>query len=74
MSIHIIDPFADDRWDDLVACHPRASVFHQRGWLEALDRTYGYKTLVLTSAPEGQPLKDGIVLCRVSLVGLQGLA
>jgi CelD/BcsL family acetyltransferase involved in cellulose biosynthesis len=66
MSINVINPLSDDRWNDLVARHPRASVFHQRGWLEALDRTYGYKPLVLTSAPEDQPLKDGIVLCRVS--------
>jgi CelD/BcsL family acetyltransferase involved in cellulose biosynthesis len=66
MSINVIDPLSDSRWDDLVARHPRASVFHQRGWLRALDSTYGYKPLVLTSAPEGQPLKDGIVLCNVS--------
>jgi hypothetical protein len=66
MSIQVINPFSDDRWDDLVARHPRASVFHHRGWLETLDRTYGYTPLVLTSASENQPLKDGIVLCRVS--------
>ena len=66
MSIQVINPLSDDRWDALVDRHPRASVFHQRGWLEALERTYGYKPLALTSAPEGQPLKDGIVLCRVS--------
>lgn len=66
MSIQVIDPLSDPRWSDLVACHPRASVFHQRGWLEALRRTYGYEPLVLTSATADQPLKDGIVLCRVS--------
>jgi CelD/BcsL family acetyltransferase involved in cellulose biosynthesis len=66
VSIHVINPLSDDRWDDLMNRHPRASVFHERGWLEALGRTYGYSPLVLTSAPEDQPLKDGIVLCRVS--------
>jgi CelD/BcsL family acetyltransferase involved in cellulose biosynthesis len=66
MSIHIINPLSDDRWNAFVDRHPRASVFHQRGWLEALERTYGYEPLALTSAPEGQPLTDGIVLCRVS--------
>jgi CelD/BcsL family acetyltransferase involved in cellulose biosynthesis len=66
MSIHVINPLSDNRWDDFVAHHPRASVFHQRGWLEALSRTYGYEPLVLTSAPADQPLKDGIVLSRVS--------
>ena len=66
MAIHITSPLFDNRWDDLVARHPQASAFHQRGWLEALARTYGYEPFVLTSAPPGQPLSDGIVLCRVS--------
>ena len=67
MSIHVINPLSDGRWDDLVPRHPRASVFHRRGWLEALNRTYGYTPLVFTSAPEGQPLKDGVVFCQVGL-------
>jgi hypothetical protein len=56
----------DSRWDDLVSQHPRASVFHQRGWLQALSLTYGYAPFVLTSASAREPLKDGIVFCRVS--------
>ena len=66
MNVHVTDPLSDDRWDELVARHPSASVFHGRGWLQALARTYGYEPLVLTSAPAGEPLSDGIVLCRVS--------
>jgi hypothetical protein len=66
VSINIINPLTDGRWDDLVARHPRASVFHQRGWLEALNRTYGYKPFVLTSTPAEKPLQDGMVLCHVS--------
>ncbi len=66
MNIHITNPLSDTRWDELVTRHPRASAFHQRGWLEALARTYGYEPLVLTSTPAGKPLNDGIVLCRVS--------
>ena len=42
---------SDSRWDELVSRHPRASVFHERGWLEALVRTYGYEPFVLTSTP-----------------------
>jgi len=64
--LNIIDPLTDTRWDDLVACHPRASAFHRRGWLEALKHTYGYEPLVLTSASAGESLTDGIVACRIS--------
>jgi len=56
----------DNRWDDFVARHPRASVFHDRGWLETLARTYGYELYALTSAAFGQPMENGIVVCRVS--------
>jgi hypothetical protein len=66
LTLHLINPLSDDRWDDLVARHPRASAFHRRGWIQALVRTYGYEPLALTSAPPGQALNDGIVLCRVS--------
>lgn len=65
-SLHMINPLSDTRWDDLVARHPKASAFHQRGWLEALALTYGYEPCVLTNAPAGQPLNDGLVLCGVS--------
>ena len=41
-------------------------MFHQRGWLKALSRTYGYEPLVLTTSPGGSPLKNGLALCRVS--------
>jgi CelD/BcsL family acetyltransferase involved in cellulose biosynthesis len=64
--LNTINPLTDTRWDDLVACHPRSSAFHRRGWLEALQHTYGYEPLVLTSASAGEPLTDGIVACRVS--------
>jgi CelD/BcsL family acetyltransferase involved in cellulose biosynthesis len=66
VKIHIIDPLVDSRWNDLVGRHPNASVFHQRGWLEALARTYGYEPYVLTTASPGHALENGIVVCRVS--------
>lgn len=66
MKINIIDPLSDDRWNELVARHPQASAFHERGWLAALARTYNYKPLALTTASAGEPLSDGVVLCRVS--------
>jgi hypothetical protein len=66
MELYTIDPLMDKRWEDLVCRHPRASIFHQRGWLEALSSTYGYEPFVLTSASPGRPLTDGIALCRIS--------
>jgi hypothetical protein len=60
----ILDPLADSRWDDLLDRHPRASVFHSRGWLEALRRTYGYEPIVVTTTEEG-PLANGLALCRL---------
>ncbi len=66
LNVHILHPLADRRWDDLVARHRHASVFHQRGWLEALSRTYGYEPLVLTNSPAGSTLESGMVVCRVS--------
>lgn len=66
MKIHILDPLVDSRWDEFVAHHPSASVFHDRGWLEALTRTYGFEPYVLTSSPFNVPLENGIVVCRVS--------
>ncbi|MBI3475576.1 MAG: GNAT family N-acetyltransferase [Acidobacteria bacterium] len=65
MEVHVINPLLDDRWNDLVSHHSRASAFHQRGWIDALARTYGFEPLVLTSAPDGQSLRNGVVLCRV---------
>ena len=66
MRMHSIDPLVDRRWDAFVARHPQASVFHHRGWLEALHRTYGYEPVVLTTTPADQALTNGMALCRVS--------
>src|SRR6266566_10006988 len=66
MSIHALNPLSDSRWDDLVARHPKASVFHQRGWLEALARTYGYQPVVFTTSPATGDLKNGLVFCYIN--------
>jgi hypothetical protein len=60
-----IRPLEDPRWDEFVAQHPHASVFHSRPWLQALFRTYGYNSLAFTTSPPGQPLKNAIVFCAV---------
>jgi CelD/BcsL family acetyltransferase involved in cellulose biosynthesis len=65
MQLSTLDPMLDSRWGDLAACHPRASVFHQQGWLRALAKTYRYRPMVLTSVPVGVRLASGIVFCEV---------
>ena len=65
MSVFLIDPLRDPRWAELVDAHPKASVFHTAGWLEALDRTYGYEVKVLTTSPPGTRLTAGLPLCDV---------
>ena len=65
MQLYTLDPMSDSRWDDLVASHPSASVFHRRGWLKALAGTYGYRPIVLTSSPPGTRLSNGIAFCEI---------
>lgn len=65
MPVHKINPLQDARWSRLVERHPRASVFHTPGWLEALRRTYGYEPVVYTTAAPGEELRDGLVFCRI---------
>ncbi len=63
-GVFTLDPLADSRWDELVSRHPSASIFHTRGWLEALRRTYGFEPMVLTTTAAG-PLANGLVLCHL---------
>jgi hypothetical protein len=65
MNIFGIDPISDPRWESFVNRHPCASVFHAKGWLEALRRTYGYEPIGYTTAAPGQELENGIVFCRI---------
>jgi len=65
-SVHRVNPLSDPRWDTLAAQHPKASAFHQRSWLEALQRTYGYEPIVFTTSSPGAELKNGILFCHIN--------
>ena len=65
-SVYRVNPLSDPRWDTLVAQHPKASVFHQRPWLEALQRTYGYEPIVFTTSSPSAGLKNGILFCHIN--------
>ncbi len=66
MNIYEIDPTADERWEGFLQSHPRASIFHSRGWLQALCRTYDYTPTAFTTSPPGHPLTNGIPFCRIT--------
>lgn len=65
MQLYTLNPLSESRWHDLVSTHPKASVFHQTGWLEALAKTYGYRVVAVTSTPPGEPLSNSFVFCEV---------
>jgi CelD/BcsL family acetyltransferase involved in cellulose biosynthesis len=63
--IYEIDPLQDHRWPTFLEHHPQATLFHSPKWLGALQRTYGFRVGVLTSAGPGERLGNGLVFCRV---------
>lgn len=64
-TVRAIDPLQDDRWEDLVERHPRASLFHSSGWLKALAQTYGYKPVAYAISAPAAPLEGGVVFCEI---------
>jgi GNAT acetyltransferase-like protein len=66
MRIYQFDPTKDGRWSDLAERHPKASVFHTVGWLEALRNTYGYDPVAFTTSSPSGELNNGFLFCRVN--------
>lgn len=64
-GVWTIDPLSDDRWPKLVEQHPHASVFHSCAWLRALQTTYGYEPLAVTTCAPGESLTNVMVFCVV---------
>ena len=64
--IYTFDPLEDPRWEEFVRTHPRASIYHTRGWLEALRRTYVYEPVVFSTSAPAADLKNGVVFCQIS--------
>jgi CelD/BcsL family acetyltransferase involved in cellulose biosynthesis len=65
MAVYTFNPLHDPRWTEFVKQHPRSSIFHTAGWLEALQRTYGYEPIVYTTSAPGTTLKSAVVFCRI---------
>jgi hypothetical protein len=66
MKVYEIDPTRDRRWDEFLETHPDASIFHTQGWLRALQLTYGYTPVAITTSAPGNPLLNGLPFCRVN--------
>ncbi len=65
MPVYKIEPLRDHRWEDFLDGEHRASVFHTTGWLEALQRAYGYQPIVYTTSSPGTRLRNGVVFCQI---------
>ncbi len=63
--VYRIDPLQDLRWAEFLERHPRSSVFHTPGWIDALRLTYGYEPVVYTTTQPGAALENGLLACRV---------
>ena len=64
-GVWAIDPLQDDRWPTLIARHPDASVFHARGWLQALQTTYEYEPVAFTTSAPTENLTNALLFCVV---------
>lgn len=66
MTVYKIDPMKDRRWAEFLHKHVDSSVFHTPGWLEALQRTYGYEPVVYTTSRPKTELRSGLPFCRIN--------
>jgi hypothetical protein len=53
VSVLIVEPWKDPRWDAYVASHPRATVYHTAGWIRIVCETGRYPSLCLVSEENG---------------------
>jgi Acetyltransferase (GNAT) domain len=65
MNFYELDPTLDPRWERFINSRLEASIFHTRGWLTALQKTYGYQPIGYTTSPPHLELKGALVLCKI---------
>lgn len=64
-GIFVFDPLKDNRWDRFLQAHPRSSIFHTSGWLRALQMTYDYEPVAISTSASNEELDNAITFCRV---------
>lgn len=52
--IKILDDLNIKKWDDYVERSPLSTFFHQSGWKEVIEKSFGHKTYFLYSEKEGK--------------------
>lgn len=52
--LEVVDPTGIPGWDERLARHPDATVFHTAAWARLLSETYGYKPLYFVASEEDQ--------------------
>ena len=52
--LEVLDPTGIQGWDERLAFHPDATVFHSSAWARVLSETYGYLPSYLTIMDEGR--------------------
>ena len=66
MDFEIVNPLEDNGWDDLVASHPKSSIFHTSSWARILTGTYGYNPVYLVQK------NNGAIRTAVPVMEVQG--
>src|SRR5262245_12602717 len=64
-GVWAFNPLFDDRWADLISCHPSPSVFNTRGWLTALQSSYGCDPIAFKTSSPPEPLTTALLVCRL---------
>jgi hypothetical protein len=53
-QLEIVDPTGVPGWDERLACHPDATIFHTAAWARVLSTAYGYLPTYFTSMEKGR--------------------
>ncbi|HDL53306.1 MAG TPA: GNAT family N-acetyltransferase [Proteobacteria bacterium] len=75
MDLQIINPLEIPEWDDMIAQHPDATIFHTSSWARVLSESYGYRPLYFTKIESGE-LKALVPMMEVKsfITGKRGVS
>lgn len=65
MQINVIDPTADNRWDEFVANQKQSTIFHTSAWARIINETYKYSPHYYVIEDEAGRFKAAIPFYRI---------